>query len=131
MGFRLPKQKYKRISNVQLLPSAPTCHKPMLVAAAFVSRMMCPSTKSSFKTIVRDYRNEYLVICAKCFYESKLPIYQSMLIFIKKDYTFSFKTKLNFHFVIFVHIKYCTTTIFVLFLIFISISLGFFHEFYY
>jgi hypothetical protein len=34
-SFRPPKQKYKRIPNVQLLPSAPTCHNTMLSAAAF------------------------------------------------------------------------------------------------
>ena len=38
IGFRPPKQKYKRIPNVQLLPSAPTCHKPMLAEVFFVVR---------------------------------------------------------------------------------------------
>jgi hypothetical protein len=31
-SFRPPKQKYNRIPNVQLLPSAPTCHNTMLAA---------------------------------------------------------------------------------------------------
>jgi hypothetical protein len=29
-SFRPPKQKYKRITKVQLFPSAPTCHNTML-----------------------------------------------------------------------------------------------------
>jgi hypothetical protein len=34
-SFRQPKQKYKRIPKVQLLPSAPTCHNTMLAAVHF------------------------------------------------------------------------------------------------
>jgi hypothetical protein len=34
-SFRPPKQKYKRITKVQLLPSAPTCHNTMLAAVLF------------------------------------------------------------------------------------------------
>jgi hypothetical protein len=38
-SFRPPKQKYKKVPKVQLLPSAPTCHNTMLVAVAFVRPM--------------------------------------------------------------------------------------------
>jgi hypothetical protein len=34
-SFRQPKQKYKRIPNVQSLPSAPTCHNTMLAVVVF------------------------------------------------------------------------------------------------
>jgi hypothetical protein len=36
-SFRPPKQKYKSIPKVQLLPSAPTCHNTMLAAVIFFS----------------------------------------------------------------------------------------------
>jgi hypothetical protein len=36
-SFRPPKQKYKRITKVQLLPSAPTCHNTMLCVVFFVA----------------------------------------------------------------------------------------------
>jgi hypothetical protein len=39
-SFRPPKQKYNKIPNVQILPSAPTCHKPMLVAGIVVSLLL-------------------------------------------------------------------------------------------
>jgi hypothetical protein len=41
-SFRPPKQKYKRIPNVQLLPSAPTCHNTMLAVRAFVHVQIRP-----------------------------------------------------------------------------------------
>ena len=34
-GFRPPKQKYNKITNVQLIPSAPTCHNTMLAEVYF------------------------------------------------------------------------------------------------
>jgi hypothetical protein len=35
-SFRPTEQKYKRITKVQLLPSAPTCHNTMLGAVLFL-----------------------------------------------------------------------------------------------
>ena len=39
-SFRPPKQKYKRITNVQLLPSAPTCHNTMLAEVISSRRLL-------------------------------------------------------------------------------------------
>jgi hypothetical protein len=37
VSFRPPEQKYKKIPNVQSLPSVPTCHNTMLAEVFFLS----------------------------------------------------------------------------------------------
>jgi hypothetical protein len=48
-SFRQPKQMYNRISNVQLLPSAPTCHNTMLCAVFLSSDNASSGEKLSKK----------------------------------------------------------------------------------
>ena len=42
-GFRPTEQKYKRITNVQSLPSAPNCHNTMLAVVFIFVVQVCPT----------------------------------------------------------------------------------------